>query len=243
MWKANANTFLPIGNSSNHNSEDPRDAVHLVTNVTRRPVEQFPESRIAEPEPQQKTRICRICAEKMPHDQYNAEMHRCDVCMQQFHTKTWPMHTIKKPCTVSETKARLHKMQRKRLHNKRCEHIPVQRLWELHGKQEVRPKRSQKFEGKRKPCTPQLFALQGPGKMCHLQKWIRKGILVHYSTEKCQTQRLCFGMQRMSETRLHIKEPCVVHMHNMFGNVRSCKTRRFLFHKLQTTWPNHTNVQ
>ena len=149
----------------------------------------------------------------------------------------------KKPYTVYETKARLHKMQRKRLHNKRCEHIPVQRLWELHGKQEVRQKRSQKFEGKRKPCTPQLFALQGPGKMCHLQKWIRKGILVHYSTEKCQTQRLCIGMQRMSETRLHIKEPCVVHMHNMFGNVRSCKTRRYLFHKLQTTWPNHTNVQ
>ena len=58
----------------------------------------------------------------------------------------------KKPYTVYETKARLHKMQRKRLHNKRCEHIPVQRLWELHGKQEVRQKRSQKFEGKRKPC-------------------------------------------------------------------------------------------
>ena len=95
MWKANANTFLPIGNSPNHNSEDPRDAVHLVTNVTRRPVEQFPESRIAEPEPQQKTSICRICAEKMPNDQCNAEMHRCDVCMQQFHTKTWPMHTVK----------------------------------------------------------------------------------------------------------------------------------------------------
>ena len=95
MWKANANTFLPIGNSSNHNSEDPRDAAHLVTNVTMRPVEQFPENRIAEPEPQQKTSICRICAEKMPHDQCNAEMHRCDVCMQQFHTKTWPMHTIK----------------------------------------------------------------------------------------------------------------------------------------------------
>ena len=149
----------------------------------------------------------------------------------------------KKPCTVCETKARLHKMQRKRLHSKRCEHLPVQRLWELHGKQEVRQKRSQKFEGKRKPCTPQLFALQGPGKMCHLQKWIRKGILVHYSTEKCQTQRLCIGMQRMSETRLHIKEPCVVHMHNMFGNVRSCETRRHQLHKLQTAWPNHTNVQ
>ena len=56
MWKANANTFLSIGNSPNHNSEDPRDAVHLVTNVTRRPVEQFPESRIAEPEPQQKNK-------------------------------------------------------------------------------------------------------------------------------------------------------------------------------------------
>ena len=54
MWKAGASTFLPIGNSSNHNSEDPRDAAHLVTNVTMRPVEQFPENYTAEAEPQQK---------------------------------------------------------------------------------------------------------------------------------------------------------------------------------------------
>ena len=58
----------------------------------------------------------------------------------------------------------------------------MQTLWELHGKQEVRQERSQKSEGKREPCTPQLFALPGPGKMCHLQKWMRKEILVHYST-------------------------------------------------------------
>ena len=243
MWKANANTFLPIGNSSNHNSEDPRDAAHLVTNVTMRPVEQFPENCIAEPEPQQKTSICRICAEKMPHDQCNAEMHRCDVCMQQFHTKTWPMHTIKNHARCAKRKLVCTRCSENGYTTKDVNTYQCKDCGNCMGNKKFGKKRSQKFEGKRKPCTPQLFALQGPGKMCHLQKWIRKGILVHYSTEKCQTQRLCFGMQRMSETRLHIKEPCVVHMHNMFGNVRSCKTRRYLFHKLQTTWPNHTNVQ
>ena len=97
-------TIRHNGNSSNHNSEDPRDAAHLVTNVTMRPVEQFPENYIAEAEPQQKTTICHICAEKMPRDQYNAEMHRCVVYMQQFHTKTWPMRTIKNHARCAKRK-------------------------------------------------------------------------------------------------------------------------------------------
>ena len=100
MWKADAKPTLPIGNNPNRNSGNP------------------PENCNADPEAKKRTGVCRICAEKTPNEQCNAEMHRCCACMQEFPTKTWPMHTIKKPHTLSETDARMHKVQQKRLHNK-----------------------------------------------------------------------------------------------------------------------------
>ena len=41
-------------------------------------------------------RMCRICAEKFPNKQCNADIHRCSACIQEFPTRAWPKIAMRK---------------------------------------------------------------------------------------------------------------------------------------------------
>ena len=124
--------------SNPHRCPDvPRDITYPFPNLTSHPVETFPETCTVATKTEIDKEVCRICVKKFPNNQCTANMHSCCVCMQEFHAKTWPDHAIKKPQTLSETDARMHKVQRARLHGNWHTHIPVQSLRRTHGAQDV----------------------------------------------------------------------------------------------------------
>ena len=69
------------------------------------------------------------------------------------------------------------------------------------------------------------------------------GILVEYRNQKLYFERLGFGLQRMSPSWLHVERPYVIHLHNMFGVIRSGPNRLQIFRQLQIAWETHTNLQ